>query len=117
VGGTGTGAPSLQLDVVVAEVAGNAVADAGGALVPIARTAALTATTDSAVGTRASWTGEVLPVSKIARFTTPEIPISAYYEGDFCAMRFTLISDSGGTDVLIYGLEIEGIQFADGAIG
>ena len=110
--------PTLQLDSQRVAVANNIVADPGGGLVPIARTVALTPLTTAVEGVRDSWTGEVLAPNQITRHTTVPLDISAYYEGDLVAMRFTLANDGGGTgtDILIYGIEIEGVQFTDGTI-
>jgi hypothetical protein len=97
-------------------VARNIVADPGDVLVPIERTIATTALTTAVAGTRNSWTGDVLAVEQVTRYTTAPLDISGFYEGDLVAMRLTMVNDGGGTDVLIYGLEIEGVQFTDGTI-
>ena len=110
------GQPDLELLQKAVEVARNIVADPAGGLVPIERTIALTALTGATVGVQDTWQGDVLAVEQITRHTTPPLDISAYYEGDMVAFRFTLVADGGGSDVLMYGLEIEGVQFTDGTI-
>tara|TARA_R110000824_G_scaffold30668_11_gene100649 strand:+ start:169 stop:513 length:345 start_codon:yes stop_codon:yes gene_type:complete len=112
----GASQPDLQLDTQRVEVARNIVADPAGGLVPIERTIALTALTGAVEGVRDSWLGDVLAVQQVTRHTSPPLDISAFYEGDMVAMRFTLVADGTGANLLIYGLEIEGVQFTDGTI-
>jgi hypothetical protein len=110
------GQPDLELLQKAVEVARNVVADPAGGLVPIERTIALTALTGATVGVQDTWQGDVLAVEQVTRHTTPPLDISAFYEGDMVAFRFTMVADGGGTNTLMYGLEIEGVQFTDGTI-
>lgn len=111
-------APTIGIDLKLCEVVGNRVADPAGGITPITRTVAGTATTDATVGVSNTTTGVTMAVNTIARYEAPGIDIAEFYENDVVAIRVTLVNDGGGggTDILLYGIEIEGLQFTDGSI-
>jgi hypothetical protein len=109
-------APDVGIDLKICEVAGSKVADPAGGIVPIVRTAAATAATDATTGVNDTFTGLTMPIDTLARYESVPFDVSGFYENDLCAIRVTLVADGGGTDILLVGVEIEGLQFTDGAV-
>lgn len=112
-----TAVPDVQIDTQLCEVQGNRVADPSGGIAPIARTVAATQATNVTPGIRDTFTGVNMPINTIARYESIDLDASSFYEDDIIAIRITLAADGGGTDVIAYGIEVEGIQFTDGALG
>ncbi len=111
--------PTLGIDLKICEVAGSQVADPAGGIAPIVRTPAATAATDATPGTNDSFTGLSVPINTLARYESIPFDVSGFYEDDIAAIRVTLVADGGGTgtDVLLLGVELEGLKFTDGALG
>jgi len=106
--------PTLQLGTYVAEVAGNKIADPLGAIIPIDRSVAATELTTARVAALQALPGDTLQLDTIFRIEYGPIEIENNYGGDMVLMRFTMTADGTGTDVLLYGFEIEGVAMTDG---
>jgi len=121
-----TTAPQATISAIPIEVAGNLIADSGGGIAPVTRTAALTETLTAKAGSSSGPAnllpnGGSVPLDYSGKiYSEPYrslIDVSSYYEGDMIAVRFEL--DDDGTpnqNIVVWGLIIEGVMFADGKV-
>jgi hypothetical protein len=121
-----TTAPQVTISAIPIEVAGNLIADSGGGIAPVTRTAASTETLTAKAGSSSGPAnllpnGGSVPLDYSGKlYSEPYrslIDVSSYYEGDMIAVRFEL--DDDGTpnqNIVIWGLIIEGVMFADGKV-
>jgi hypothetical protein len=110
-------APTLEGRSLVVEREGLLVADtAGGGITPIARTEALTDTVNAVAGLIQALVPTTTLPAKVFTLEYGPLDISDYYAGDMVLFNLEMTADGGGTDVLVWGIEVSGVAFAPGDV-
>jgi hypothetical protein len=111
-----TTGPDVILSVLVLGVGGVTIADAGGAIVPVARgvTSAEVFTSKAATAiTVTGATGAITDTQQVMRFGP--YSIADYYEGDAVIIRLELDDDGApAQDLTLWTLATEGVRFSQG---
>jgi len=108
------GGSTVSIKTYVADVQGNFIADAAGAIIPVARTEAQTQTLIANPYSAANQTTAEPVINKLFRIVkdTPA-DISGNYEGDVVFIQFEMVT-TAGNQIVLYGMEIQGVAFTDG---
>lgn len=117
-------APEGIMSVLPIEVSGVPIADPDGGIVPTQRTQANTETLTAKAGTAITLdllpSGSTLPLTYNNQIHETEFSpydISSYYEDDVIAVRFELNDDGQpNQDIIIWGIVVEGVSFAEGKV-
>jgi hypothetical protein len=111
-----TTGPDVILSVLVLGVGGVTIADAGGAIIPVARgvTSAEVFTSKAATAiTVTGATGAITDTQQVMRFGP--YSIADYYEGDAVIIRLELDDDGApAQDLTLWTLATEGVRFSQG---
>jgi hypothetical protein len=110
-----TGGSTVSIKNYVADVQGNLIADAAGAIIPVARTEAQTQTLIANPYSEDIQTTAEPVASKVFRIVkdTPA-DISGNYEGDVVFIQFETTTMAGNV-IILYGMEIQGVAFTAGS--
>jgi len=109
------GTTSLDIGHYVAQVQGNLISDSAGGITPIERTAANTETFITNAAIIDSQTSETPVLNKILTIVkTTAADITANYEGDVVFINFETTSNNNNAEIILLGMELEGVGFSDG---
>lgn len=106
---------SFIISALPMEVTGNLVCDPAGSTIPITRTLANTTTKITDAGQSFTISVPSVENEKIQSFTSGDIIISDFYEGDLMAMRVEMDAlGDGSKDITIWGVEVSGVLWTLG---
>jgi hypothetical protein len=109
------GAPTLEGRSLVVERAGILVAD-GSNITPAARSEADTAAVNSVAGLIQPLSPSTSALDKVYSLTYGPVDISGHYAGDMVLFNLVMTSDGGGSDILVWAIEVEGVAFSHGDV-